>query len=90
MTDGSIEEMHNPADMPDPVKIDYIEERIKATILVPDEFLGSVLSLYRSRHSGRTDLCRQPCHARLQTAAERSRLRLLRPSEELFEGLCEL
>ena len=38
--------MHNPADMPDPVKIDYIEEPwIKATILVPDEFLGSVLSL---------------------------------------------
>src|SRR5262249_60605283 len=37
-TDGSMMEMHNPADMPDPVRIDHIEEPwIKATILVPDE-----------------------------------------------------
>lgn len=43
---GEIVEIHNPTDMPDPIKIDYIEEPwIKATILVPDEFLGAVLAL---------------------------------------------
>lgn len=46
MTNGTIIEMHNPADMPDPVKVDFIEEPwITATILVPDEYLGSVLTL---------------------------------------------
>src|SRR5579863_2080854 len=41
-TDGTRMELHNPADMPDPVRIDHIEEPwIKATILVPDEYLGS-------------------------------------------------
>ena len=50
LTDGSVMEMHNPADMPDPVKIDHIEEPwIKATILVPDEHLGSVLKLCEDR-----------------------------------------
>jgi GTP-binding protein LepA len=48
--DGSVQEMHNPADMPDAVYIDHIEEpRIKATILVPDEHLGSVLKLCQDR-----------------------------------------
>lgn len=46
MTNGEIQDLHNPADMPDPVKIDFIEEPwITATILVPDEYLGSVLTL---------------------------------------------
>ncbi len=50
MKDGSVQEMHNPADMPDAVYIDHIEEpRIKATILVPDEHLGSVLKLCQDR-----------------------------------------
>ncbi len=50
MTDGTVQEMHNPADMPDQVKIDHIEEpRIKATILVPDEHLGAVLKLCQDR-----------------------------------------
>ncbi len=50
MTDGSMIEMHNPADMPDPVKIDHIEEPwIEATILVPDEYLGAVLKLCQDR-----------------------------------------
>ena len=48
--DGSVQEMHNPADMPDAVYIDHIEEpRIKATILVPDEHLGAVLKLCQDR-----------------------------------------
>ena len=44
MRDGEQIELHNPADMPDLSKVDHLEEpRIKATILVPDEFLGDVL-----------------------------------------------
>ena len=50
MKDGSVIEIHNPTDMPDPVKIDSISEPwIKATIIVPDEFLGSVLELCISK-----------------------------------------
>ncbi|MFM7344019.1 MAG: translation elongation factor 4 [Tagaea sp.] len=49
-TNGDTVELHNPADMPDAVHIDHIEEpRIKATILVPDEHLGSVLKLCQDR-----------------------------------------
>jgi len=57
MTDGSMEEMHNPADMPDVMKIDHIEEPwIKATILVPDEYLGAVLKLCEDRRGSQIDL----------------------------------
>ncbi len=50
MTDGAEIELHNPADMPDPVKIERIEEPwIEATILVPDEHLGAVLKLCEDR-----------------------------------------
>lgn len=46
MNDGTIEEIHNPADLPDVMKIAEIHEPwIKATILVPDEYLGPVLAL---------------------------------------------
>ena len=56
-TDGEMEELHNPADMPDPVHIDHLEEPwIKATILVPDEFLGSVLKLCEERRGIQQDL----------------------------------
>ena len=56
-TDGTMVELHNPADMPDPVRIDHIEEpRIKATILVPDEFLGDVLKLCQDRRGVQLDL----------------------------------
>jgi GTP-binding protein LepA len=49
-TDGKMMEMHNPADMPDPVKIATMDEPwIKATILVPDEYLGSILKLCEER-----------------------------------------
>ncbi|WP_310468715.1 translation elongation factor 4 [Sphingomonas sp.] len=43
-------ELHNPADMPDPNRIEAIEEPwIEATIYVPDEYLGSVLKLCQDR-----------------------------------------
>ncbi|MDP2124864.1 MAG: translation elongation factor 4, partial [Parvibaculum sp.] len=57
MTDGTIVEMHNPADMPDVMKIDHIEEPwIRATILVPDEYLGAVLKLCEDRRGTQVDL----------------------------------
>ncbi len=57
LTDGSMKELHNPADMPDPVRIDFIEEPwIKATILVPDEHLGSVLKLCEDRRGRQVEL----------------------------------
>ncbi len=50
MKDKSVLELHNPTDMPDPVKIDTIAEpRIKATIIVPDKYLGAVLELCISK-----------------------------------------
>ncbi|HEX2841539.1 translation elongation factor 4 [Hyphomicrobium sp.] len=57
MTDGSMIELHNPADMPDTVRIDHIEEPwIEATILVPDEYLGSVLKLCQDRRGRQKQL----------------------------------
>jgi GTP-binding protein LepA len=57
LTNGEVMALHNPVDMPDPVRIDHIEEPwIKATILVPDEFLGSVLALCEERRGVQKDL----------------------------------
>jgi len=57
MNDGSMKELHNPADMPDVTYIDRIEEPwIKATILVPDDYLGSVLKLCEDRRGRQVEL----------------------------------
>ncbi len=57
MTDGEERDMHNPADMPDPVKIASMAEPwIKATILVPDEYLGGVLKLCQDRRGIQKEL----------------------------------
>ena len=57
MTDGTVKELHNPADMPDPVKIAEMEEPwIKATIYTPDEYLGSILKLCQDRRGIQTGL----------------------------------
>ena len=57
MNDGTMIEMHNPADMPDVVKIDHIEEPwIEATILVPDDYLGAVLKLCQDRRGRQKQL----------------------------------
>ncbi len=57
MRDGSKIEMHNPVDMPDVTRIESISEPwIKATIMLPDEFLGPVLKLCEDRRGVQTDL----------------------------------
>ncbi|WP_127115887.1 translation elongation factor 4 [Shimia sediminis] len=57
MKDGEKIDLHNPADMPDMSKVDYISEpRIKATILVPDDYLGDVLKLCQDRRGIQMDL----------------------------------
>ncbi|PPR44745.1 MAG: Elongation factor 4 [Alphaproteobacteria bacterium MarineAlpha5_Bin11] len=57
LKNNKIIEIHNPTDMPDPVHIEYIEEPwIKATILVPDNYLGSVLELCTERRGKQIDL----------------------------------
>jgi GTP-binding protein LepA len=57
MTDGKQIELHNPADMPDVVKIDTIEEPwIRATIMTPDDYLGAILKLCQERRGVQVDL----------------------------------
>ncbi|MDB3921494.1 translation elongation factor 4 [Paracoccaceae bacterium] len=57
MRDETMFELHNPADMPDLSKVEHLEEpRIKATILVPDEYLGDVLKLCQDRRGIQEDL----------------------------------
>ncbi len=57
MRDGEVRDLHNPADMPDLTYVDHIEEpRIKATIMVPDEYLGDVLKLCQDRRGIQMDL----------------------------------
>ena len=57
LRDGTQKELHNPADMPDVMKIVSIEEPwIRATILTPDEYLGSILKLCQDRRGIQADL----------------------------------
>ncbi|WP_161347720.1 translation elongation factor 4 [Frigidibacter albus] len=57
MKDGEVKDLHNPADMPDLTFVDHIKEpRIKATIMVPDEYLGDVLKLCQDRRGIQLDL----------------------------------
>ncbi|GFZ83231.1 elongation factor 4 [Elstera cyanobacteriorum] len=57
LTNGEEMELHNPADMPDVVRIEEIQEPwIKATIMVPDEHLGAILALCQERRGIQIDL----------------------------------
>lgn len=57
MTDGTQKELHNPADMPDLMKITSIEEPwIRATIMTPDDYLGAILKLCQERRGIQIDL----------------------------------
>jgi GTP-binding protein LepA len=56
-TNGEVQELHNPVDMPDGSVIDHIEEPwIRATIMVPDDYLGAVLHLCNERRGEQVDL----------------------------------
>ena len=57
LTNGTMKELHNPVDMPDPVAIEYMEEPwITANIMVPDEYLGAVLQLCSDRRGEQVNL----------------------------------
>jgi len=57
MNDGEVKELHNPADLPDPTYIREIEEPwIKATLLTPDEYLGSIIKLCQDRRGIQKEL----------------------------------
>ncbi|QFT34317.1 translation elongation factor 4 [Roseibium porphyridii] len=57
LTDGSDVELHNPADMPDIVKISEIREPwIRATIMTPDDYLGGILKLCQERRGIQVEL----------------------------------
>jgi GTP-binding protein LepA len=57
LRDGTMKELHNPTDMPDVMQIERIDEPwIKATILVPDDYLGSVLKLCEDRRGRQVEL----------------------------------
>ena len=57
LTDGSMMDLHNPADMPDVMKIDRIDEPwIKATIMLPDEYLGGILQLCTERRGEQIEM----------------------------------
>ncbi|GAA0580885.1 translation elongation factor 4 [Rhizomicrobium electricum] len=57
MTDGEVIELHNPADMPEVTKIEKIEEPwIRATVMVPDDYLGAVLKLCQDRRGEQIEL----------------------------------
>jgi GTP-binding protein LepA len=57
MRDGSLIELHNPADMPDVMAILSIEEPwIEATIVTPDEYLGGILKLCQDRRGIQKEL----------------------------------
>jgi GTP-binding protein LepA len=57
LRDGTMKELHNPTDMPDVMAIERIDEPwIKATILVPDDYLGSVLKLCEDRRGRQVEL----------------------------------
>ena len=57
LTNGEIFDMHNPADMPDVTQIQKIEEPwVRATIMTPDEYLGSILTLCSERRGVQKNL----------------------------------
>ena len=69
MNDGEMIEMHNPADMPDIMKIEHIEEPwIKASILVPDEYMGAVLKLCEDRRGRQLNMSYAGSRAMLEYA----------------------
>ena len=54
---GEVMELHNPVEMPDPTRIEYMEEPwVKATIMVPDEYLGIIITLCTDKRGKQEEL----------------------------------
>ncbi|HML00028.1 MAG TPA: translation elongation factor 4, partial [Acidimicrobiales bacterium] len=50
LTDGSSVRFDNPSEMPDPARLDHIDEpMLRATLIVPSEYIGTVMDLCQSR-----------------------------------------
>ena len=90
LTDGTVKELHNPADMPDVVKIDrdrgavdprHHPDARRLSRRHPEALPGP------ARRPGRPLLCRQARHAGLRPAAQRGGVRFLRPAEVDLQGL---
>ena len=57
MNDGQVKDLQNPSSLPDPTRIKYIEEPwIKATIITPDQYLGSIIKLCQDKRGIQTNL----------------------------------
>ena len=55
--DGSVQELQNPTNMPDPTQIESIEEPwIKATIITPDQYLGSIIKICQDKRGKQNNL----------------------------------
>jgi len=55
--DGTVQELQNPTDMPDPTQIESIEEPwIKATIITPDQYLGSIIKICQQKRGNQKNL----------------------------------
>ena len=56
-TDGQVEELYNPADLPSPQEISYMEEPIvKAEILTPKEYVGNIMEICQNRRGVYVDM----------------------------------
>ena len=91
LTDGDVIPVHNPTDMPDPVRIAEVREPyIRASILAPKEYIGQIMELCQERRGTHQGDALPVVRARadhLRPAAGRDRARLLRPAEDAHAGL---
>ncbi|HBJ06363.1 MAG TPA: elongation factor 4, partial [Erysipelotrichaceae bacterium] len=56
-TDGTMEEVDNPSALPEPQKVDHIEEPyVKCDIMVPKEFVGPMMDLCQKKRGEYVDL----------------------------------
>ena len=57
MNNGNVKDLQNPSSLPDPTVIKYIEEPwIKATIITPDQYLGSIIKMCQDKRGIQTNL----------------------------------
>ena len=91
LTNGDEVVVHSPQDMPDPSKLDRIEEPfLKTTVIVPPDYVGAVMDLVDQPPSDvRRHAVPEQDHGRaaLRDAAVRADHGLLRPAQEPHEGL---